>query len=138
MYILCDGNWDRPEIEISDLSQNLIRLGGLLLSINEDFKLQANPRKSEFYPENLEAISMRLIPSTNAEQLDLLKVFIDNKNLVIEGSKLGFYKLGSSLINYFSKNSKNGNHFHLDYVQGDCLLAPTNCFIIFLCNSQFN
>lgn len=138
MYILCDGNWDRPEIEISDLSQNLIRLGGLLLSINGDFKLQANPRKSEFYPENLEAVSMRLIPSTNAEELDLLKVFIDNKNLVIEGSKLGFYKLGSSLVNCFTKNSQSGKHFHLHYVQGDRLLAPTNCSLIFLCNSQFH
>ena len=133
MYILCDGHWDRPETEISDLSQSLISLGELLLSINRDFKLQANQTKSEFYPENLEAVLMKLLQSTKAEQLDLLKIFINNKNLVIEGYKVGFYKLGSSLLNFFNTNSQNGEHFYLDYVQGDRLLAPTKCHIIFLC-----
>ncbi|MBD1839916.1 hypothetical protein [Coleofasciculus sp. FACHB-501] len=76
---------------------------------------------------------MKLFQSKNAEKLDLLRIFIDNKNLVIEGSKLGFYKLGTSLLNYFNKNSQNGEHFHLDYFSGDRLLAPTNCHIIFLC-----
>jgi hypothetical protein len=132
MYIVCDGNWNNPEIEISDLSQNLIKLGELLLSINEDFNLHTVQTKSEFYAENIEAISIQLKQNKNAEQ-DLIKIFIDNKNLVFEGSKLAFDKLGMSLLNYFNENTQKGEHFHLSYSEGDALLAPTNCHIIFLC-----
>jgi hypothetical protein len=82
MYILCDGNWDRPEIEISDSSQGLIKLGRLFLNISENFKLQATQKKSDFYSENLEGLLVRLSQSKSVEKFDLLKIFIVNKNLV--------------------------------------------------------
>jgi len=134
MYILFDGNWDKPEIEISDSSQGLIKMGQFLASISKDFKLYADKEKSEFYAENLEAVSMRLSPSRNGEQLDLLKTFIANNELVFEGSKLAFNNLGISLLNFFSQPSKKGTHFHLDCIEGySLLLAPTNCHLIFMC-----
>ncbi|MEH1789025.1 hypothetical protein [Nostoc sp.] len=138
MYILCDGNWDRPEIEISDSSQGLIKLGRLFLNISENFKLQATQKKSDFYSENLEGLLVRLSQSKSVEKFDLLKIFIDNKNLVFEGSQSAFYKLGMSLLNYFHENSHKNEHFHLDYVEQDPLLAPTNCSIIFLCTGGMN
>ncbi|MEG4799418.1 hypothetical protein QUB63_04610 [Microcoleus sp. ARI1-B5] len=137
MYILFDGNWDKPEIEISDSSQGLIKMGQLLASISKDFKLYADKEDSEFYAENLELVSMRLSPSRKGEQLDLLKTFIFNNELVFEGSQLAFHNLGRSLLNYFSEDSKKGNHFHLDYIEGySLLLAPTNCHLIFMSRGQ--
>ncbi|WP_293354942.1 MULTISPECIES: hypothetical protein [unclassified Microcoleus] len=133
MYILCDGNWDRPEIEISDSPRGIIEQGELWESISEDLKLPAEKIKSEFYAENLETISMKLSPIKNPERLDLIKIYLNNKNLVFEGSKSVFHKLGMSLLSYFHENSQKGEHFHLDYVEDDPLLAPTNCHVIFLC-----
>ncbi|WP_293128070.1 hypothetical protein [Microcoleus sp. bin38.metabat.b11b12b14.051] len=134
MYILFNGNLEKPEIEISDSSQGLIQMGQLLPSISKDFKLYASKEKSEFYAENLEAVSMRLFPSRNGEELDLLTTFMANNELVFEGSKLAFNNLGISLLNFFSQTSKKGDHFHLDYIEGySLLLAPTNCHLIFMC-----
>lgn len=56
MYILYDGNCDRPEIEISDSSRGLIKLGNFFLNISENFHLYAEQRQSDFYPENLESL----------------------------------------------------------------------------------
>ena len=134
MYILFNGNLEKPEIEISDSSQGLIQMGQLLASISKDFKLYASKEKSEFYAENLEAVSLRLFPSRNGEELDLLTTFMANNELVFEGSKLAFNNLGISLLNFFSQTSKKGDHFHLDYIEGySLLLAPTNCHLIFMC-----
>ncbi len=138
MYILCDANWDRPEIEISDSSQGLIKLGKLFKNISENFKLHPEQRQSDFYSENLESLSMRLSQSKNVEKSDLIKIFIDNKNLAFEGSQLAFHKLGMSLLNYFHENSYKNEHFHLDYVEQDTLLTSTNCSIIFLCTGEMN
>ncbi|MEG4303002.1 hypothetical protein [Microcoleus sp. D3_18a_C4] len=133
MYILFDGNWDEPEIEISDSPRGLIELGELCKSISEDLNLHAEKINSEFYPENLEGISMKLSSIKNPEGLDLIKIHLNQRNLVFEGSKSAFHKLGMSLLNYFHENSRKPEHFHLYYVEGDCLLAPTNCHVIFLC-----
>ena len=134
MYILFNGNLEKPEIEISDSSQGLIQMGQLLASISKDFKLYASKEKSEFYAENLEAVSLRLFPSRNGEELDFLTTFMANNELVFEGSKLAFNNLGISLLNFFSQTSKKGDHFHLDYIEGySLLLAPTNCHLIFMC-----
>lgn len=134
MYILFDGNWDRPEIEISDSPRGLIELGELCKSISEDLKLRAEKIKSEFYPENLEGISMKLSSIKNPEGLDLIKIQLNQRNLVFEGSKSAFNKLGMQL-SYFDGNSRNYEHLHLDYVEDDFLLAPTNCHVIFMCRN---
>lgn len=134
MYILFDGNWDRPEIEISDSPRGLIELGELCKSISEDLKLHAEKIKSEFYPENLEGISMKLSSIKNPEGLDLIKIQLNQRNLVFEGSKSAFNKLGMQL-SYFDGNSRNYEHLHLDYVEDDFLLAPTNCHVIFMCRN---
>jgi hypothetical protein len=133
MYILYDGNCDRPEIEISDSSGGLIKLGKLFLNISENFQVHAKQRQSDFYSESLEGLSVRLFKNEIIEETGLIKIFIENENLVFEGSQLALSKLGISLINYFHESSYKNEHFHLDYVEEDPLLAPTNCSIIFLC-----
>ena len=136
MYILFDGNRDKPEIEISDSPLGLIELGEIFASITEDFISYSKKIKSEFYPENLEAISIKVSPIKNAEKLDLIKIYLREHKLVFEGSQSALYKLGMSLLNYFNEHSQKGEHFHLNYVEGDPLLAPTNCYIIFLCTDK--
>lgn len=138
MYILCDGNWDRPEIEISDSSQGLIKLGKSFLTISQNLKFHACKKTSEFYSESFEGILVRLSQSKNANKSDWINIFIENKYLIFEGNRFAFYKLGMSLLNYFNENSKKNEHFHLDYVEGTSLLAPTKCCIIFLCTGGAN
>lgn len=133
MYILFDGNWNRPEIEISDSPSGLSKLGTLFLGISQDLTLHAEQVKSKFYPENLEAISIKLLPMESPGGISLIKIYITNNRLIFEGSQSAFNKLGMSLLNYFNEDSKKGEHFHLNYVEGDPLLAPTNCYVIFLC-----
>ncbi|MGB7709921.1 MAG: hypothetical protein WBL95_10345 [Microcoleus sp.] len=134
MYILFDGNWDKPEIEISDSPRGLIELGELCESISEDLNLHAEKIKSEFYPENLEGIFMKLSSIKNPEGLDLIKIHLNQRNLVFEGSKSAFHKLGLRL-SYFHEDSRKNQHLHLDYLEDDPLLAPTNCHIIFMCRA---
>ncbi len=136
MYILWNGNRDRPEIEISDSAQGLIKFGELLVNISENLDIRANPEKQKFYPENLDAVSIRLIQVNHSQNLDLLKIFLINKTLVIEGSKLALDKLGGGILNCFPENSPENSHFHFDYFEGDPLLAPTNCSIIVACIGQ--
>ncbi len=79
---------------------------------------------------------MKLSSIKNLERLDLIKIYLNKRNLVFEGSKSAFHKLGMSLLNYFHKNSQKGEHFHLDYVEDDPLLAPTNTHVIFVCRDS--
>lgn len=135
MYILWDGSYSEPEIEISDSWSEMRQLGQFLINLNKDSILYGVHKKSKFYPKNLKIIKIILERNEtyNQEQLNLLKVFLDKDSLVFEGNKLAFRKLGQSLLNFFNEDSKNQEHFHLDYTEGDMLLAPTNCYLIFMC-----
>jgi hypothetical protein len=60
MHILFDGNWDNREIEISDSSDGLIELGNTFLHLNKNIMLDAEQEESDFYPKNIENISLKL------------------------------------------------------------------------------
>ncbi|MGC1245268.1 MAG: hypothetical protein WA865_03575, partial [Spirulinaceae cyanobacterium] len=140
---LFNGNWDVSEIEISDSPIGLIKLGKFFSNPNETSSLQAEKKQCEFYPENLESLSVRLCQSKNNESwettdsikiiTDSTKIIITNKNLVLEGSKSGFDCLGKFLVNYFSQNNFEGKHFHLDYLEKDPLHKPRKCSLVFSC-----
>ena len=136
MYINCSGNWERPEIEIADSAQSFNKLGKLLVNIDDNLKIYTNQEKGGPYPEALEALVIRLLEEDDLQQLDVLKIFVEDKNLVIESPKSGFDKLGASLTSF--EDAKKHDHFHLDYWEGNGLLAPTNCSLIFMCLGQDN
>jgi hypothetical protein len=133
--VLCSNNWTNPEIEISASPQGLIELGELLININKDLVILSTTQKSAFYPEAIQSLVMKFSTSSAVTRLDVLNVSIVDKSLVFEGSSEAFRKLGDSLLNYFDENSQSGEHFHLDYVEGDDILAPTNCSLIFVCKN---
>jgi hypothetical protein len=133
MYILFDGNWNRPEIEISDSASGLSKLGTLFLGISQDLTIPAEQVKSKFYPENLDAISIKLLPMESPAEKSLINIYITNNRLIFEGSKSAFNILGRSLVNFFPEDSKKGDHFHLDDVGGNSLFAPPNYSLIFAC-----
>jgi hypothetical protein len=138
MYILCNGNWNNPEIEISSSPVGLIELGSFFLSVDRDCEIKSEPIISRFYSENFEKLKILFVKNDLQEQerVDLLKVFVEQKQIIFQGGKIAFNNLGDSILNYFDMESKNGDHFHLDYIEGDMLLAPTNCHLIFLCKRQ--
>lgn len=111
------------------------QLGQFLINLNKDSILYGVHKESKFYSKNLKMIKIifKRNETYNHKKLNLLKVFLDKDSLVLEGNKLAFIKLGQSLLNFFNKDSKNQEHFHLDYTEGDMLLAPTSCYLIFMC-----
>lgn len=138
MYVSCDSNSKGHEIEIADSAEGMNQLGKLLLNIDKNLKIYTKKEKLGSYPEALEDILIRFLEEDNWQQLDLLKIFIEDKNLVIEGRKSAVDILGVSLTNFFNEDAKKYDHFHLDYWEGNGLLAPTNCSLIFMCLGQDN
>jgi hypothetical protein len=130
MYLLCDGDWDNPEIEISDSSENLVKLGKILNEFEESFEIKANDKKSEFYSDCLNNLVLDLMLNGD----DLLRVRIANHNLIFSGTLKAFQNISQSIINFFEGEVKEGDHFHLDYYEGNMVLAQTNCHLIFMCN----
>jgi hypothetical protein len=64
------------------------------------------------------------------EKDNLLKFLLIKEKLICEGTKLAFSKLGESILNHFDETSATGDHLHLDYFEGNDLIAPTNCHVI--------
>lgn len=56
----------------------------------------------------------------------------DNKFIII-GNSIALSILGDSLNNFFDKESKKYDHFHIDYYDGNDVLNPTNISLIFMC-----
>ena len=130
MYLLCDGDWDHPEIEISDSSDNLVKLGTILNGLDKSLEIKASYQESEFYPYCLGNLVLNLMVKGD----DLLTVKIAERHLILSGTLKAFNKIGQSLINFFEDDVKEGEHFHLDYSDGNTVPAQTNCHLIFMCS----
>jgi hypothetical protein len=130
MYLLCDGDWNNPEIEISDSSENLVKLGKILNELEESLEIKADNKESVFYSDCLSSLVLNLMLKGD----DLLGVRIADHNLIFSGTLKAFQNIGQSLINFFEGTVKEGEHFHLDYYEGNMVLAQTNCHLIFMCN----
>jgi hypothetical protein len=128
MNILCDGDWERPEIEISDSISGLIKLGNVLTSVDSEVEILSEQKKSQFYSENLNGLLLKktLKPKDN----DTLNIVIVDKKLVFEGSDIALSKLGMSLLDFFDEESQEGKHLHLNYFPGNGILSPTKCELI--------
>jgi hypothetical protein len=128
MNILCDGDWERPEIEISDSISGLIKLGNILTNIHGEAEILSEHKTSPFYSENLDSLLLKRL--VNPKDDDTLDVVVFNKKLVLEGSDKALARLGISLLNVFHEDSQEGRHLHLSYFPGNGILSPTKCELI--------
>lgn len=126
----CDGNWDKPEVQFSGSANTLANFGMLLNQVKETVNIATHALKNEFYP----VVLQNLIIEPTSTGNDRLTIEIYNTSFKLSGTRLAFNKLADSLINFFDDESKFGDHFHLDYYEGNLVLNETNCHLVFMCD----
>jgi len=129
MNVFFDGDHEQPEIEFSGNLKQLRSFGQNLLRVHSSFQLHLTEGISEYYPEAITSVSFNLLTSDMSSN-GKLKILLHKKEIFFEGSEDAFNKLGRSLLNFFDEDSVNGDHIHFSYIEGDPLLAPTECSII--------
>jgi hypothetical protein len=130
MNIYYDKNATNPTIAICGEPNELRRLGDVLLKSRETI-VRGEQRVSEFYPEVLDELVFR--PKNAAA---LLTISIEGRSVVLAGGAGAARNIGQSLLNVFSGDVVEGEHFHLDYFEGNGILAQTNFHLIFQCEGR--
>lgn len=131
IYAACDGNWSEPEVKVSGSAKFLSNnLGDLLNEVTNSISTSLSTSKDKFYPISIPTLVIELEYSGNEH----LTVIVDKNQFILKGTNFAFNKLGDSLINYFYFGANVGEHFHLDYYEGNQILNYTNCHLIFVCD----
>ena len=130
IHITCDGDWENPEVQISGSSRALASFGVLLNGVVTPIHLKIPDLENKFYPVSVNVLNIE--PEESGT--DRFTVTIDQTNFKLRGTNNAFEKLGDSLINFFDESSNVGEHFQLDYYEGNEVLNETNCHLIFLCD----
>ena len=130
LYVACDGDWEEPEVQASGSSKALAEFGALLNDIVEPITLAVPALESEFYPVSMKKITIKPDQSGG----DRITVTIDENNFSLTGTKVALNKLADSLINFFDDDSSIGEHFQLDYYEGNEVLNKTSSHLIFICD----
>jgi hypothetical protein len=130
IYIACDGDWNEPEIQISGSVEALIDVGEILNKAEEYVKYDIPVQNNEYYPANIKALIVEPSESGGGR----LNVTIDESGFSLVGTTVALNKLGDSLINFFDVDTSIGEHFQLDYYEGNEVLNKTKCHLIFMCD----
>jgi hypothetical protein len=130
IYIACDDDWDEPEVQISGSVRELVSFGNILNKTESLIKLEVPTHENEFYPASIKV----LVIETSQSGDDRLTVTIDKSSFSLVGTNVALNKLGDSLINFFDDTSTIGEHFQLDYYEGNEILNETQCHLIFMCD----
>jgi len=130
IVVACDGDWNDPELQISGSQVALLNLGRILSTLKGSFVFESEALGDTVYPIQIGAVFLNL----DVDGGDLLNVSVNNNALEIFGNHTAFRKLGESLTNFFDGDIDIGEHFQLDYYQGNQILCETSCHLIFLCD----
>ena len=130
IHIHCDGNWSKPEVQISGCAQAMVEFAEQLNKITTE-QLFSNPvTENEFYPVGLKFLNIVPIKEGN----DKLTITVEKSMFSIEGTTVALNLLADSLINFFDDETQINDHFHLDYYDRSDVLNETNCSLIFICD----
>ena len=130
IYVACDGDWKEPEVQISGSTKALASFGVMLNGVAGSLTLDVPVLENEYYPVSVNVLNIELDELGN----DRLTITIDDTNFNLRGTNKAFNKLGYSLVNFFDDDSNVGEHFQLDYYEGNEVLNETNCHLIFICD----
>ncbi|WP_339733987.1 hypothetical protein [uncultured Gimesia sp.] len=130
MRVAYDGDNDEPEVQISGEPEEYRDLGETLKVLGNSCDVEGFGEGDEYYPEVLRGLRLELT-TTNSDTL--LTIAICKQWLCLSGSTQAFVKLGQSLLNFFDEDVTNNAHLHLDYFEGNELLAPTTCHLTLEC-----
>ena len=128
IHILCDGDWNQPEIEISGRLEDLVELGSLLSHMMNSASINTTSLTCDFYPINIGLLELEL----SEQKSTRLTVNASKNKLSFSGTTEAYDLLGQSLLNFFNENSTSGEHFHLEYFEGNLNINETLCTFIFM------
>ena len=128
IYVACDGDWEEPEVQFSGSVKALSDFGKLLNKAEGHSKWTVPVKKNEYYPVNIESLSVGCLDSEN----DRITVAVNEDILSLEGTPVALNKLGDSLVNFFDTETLVGEYFQLDYYDGNQVLNETKCHLIFI------
>lgn len=126
--IVCDGDWLQPEVQISGDLLNLLDFGKYLNKLDSSKILKTLECNCDYYPVHINELQLNFDELCNSR----LTVDVSEHKLILTGTKIGYNKLGDSLFNFFDEESRPGDHFQLDYFEGNLNLNKTTCSLIFI------
>lgn len=129
MRIAFDGDRGRPEIEVRGNASELVEFGQQLVAGVRELTVSGQEGGTEFYPEPL--TQLRCVEDEAVPKPSLIDISLDGNALLISGGAVGLRKLGQSCVNVFTKAAA-GEHMHLEYFEGNQLMAETPCSVIFV------
>jgi hypothetical protein len=125
-----DGDSENPEIEVSGTSSEFLELGRQLVAGISELAIESRGPRDEHYPQLLGALVCRTDESVDDPSLVAVSLGAGGV-LLVSGGAEGLRKLGQSCLNVFA-DAQEGEHIHLDYFEGNQLLAATNCTLILM------
>ncbi|GJL64144.1 MAG: hypothetical protein NPIRA04_27980 [Nitrospirales bacterium] len=132
MKVVTDGDKHGAEIDISGTVREFREMSQALLTLKDRLIIEGEQEQDLFYKNVLNGIEFDLrVQKTSQKQLITIEIV---RNVVcFFGPIECFEKLGQSLLNFFNEDMLPGQHFHLDYYEGNELLEPTKHELIFTC-----
>lgn len=127
--IFINGNAEETQVEISGTILSLRTLGDILTQTTTKTTLNLQTRLDKFYPKKFESLQIIY----QEDQTNRVSIQIKDSKFIIKGNSIALSILGDSLNNFFDKESKNFDHFHIDYYNENDVLNPTNISLIFMC-----
>ncbi len=115
------------ELSVLGSKVDLHRFSEKLLDIEDDFLISLSREPNEFYKGIVSLFEIQLLN----DGIDLLQIELNDDQLKFLGTKKAFEKLAVSLLNVF-ENPTPKTHLHLEYSEGDQMLRPTDCTIVFI------
>ena len=135
MNVSCDGDIERPEIQLAAPAKEFYKLGESLLDVQEaGIELFSEGGVYKNYQEEIKQVNFAIGDDKN--YCGLIHVTLsDELKLIFKSDRKGFIKLGQSFLNFFSGTVAENDHFHIDYYEGNGLFLPTKISMIFLLSS---
>ena len=107
--IFINGNAEETQVEISGTILSLTTIGDILTQTTTTTTLNLQTCSDKFYPRNFE--SLQIIYQEG--QTNRVSVQIKGNKFIIKGNSIALSILGDSLNNFFDKESKKYDHFHI-------------------------
>jgi len=121
---------DNFEVLVIGSVESLRKLGHTINTAKASTTLDLMDYKDRVYSYNVKKLIIELTQMGN----DRITVTLDEDVIKFSGKSDALNILGDSLINYFEEGTTIGDHFHLDYYEGNDVLNETKCSLIFQCD----
>lgn len=131
MNVVYDGDEEEPQVQLRATAQAWRALGRQLMALTEALVVAGDGQRDEHFPGLLKGL--RFVRTDDPDSGDLIRVSLRDGFVCFEGGAVGLGNLGESCLNFFADPIEPNEHFHLDYFEGDQLLAPTSVHLILMC-----